>query len=948
MLDGVSQGGVRRGAGMLQFDINHPDILEIVRAKNKPGVLERMNVSIRVPDYFYTQLNDSPNEAHMVFLKDGSSICLRENGKLVTVQEVWNEIIKYAWLNAEPGIFNSDIATKQCTVTNISKAVLSNPCQPAFATVLTPGGIKTFGELNIGDTIWSGKRWTKVINKWFTGNKQVYSYNTTAGSFVGTENHRIVQRGTKIKVKDASSIDICPGDKNGKIKFNINAIMDGLVLGDGSVHKASNDLVYLNIGEDDYDYFSSEIKSLILKDRRIAFKTGWEVSTSIVSSELPKTYNREIPIRYYKGNFNNTASFLRGLYSANGSIVSNRITLKQTSLKLIKQVQEMLSSLGIMSYYTTNNPKSVEFNNGIYDCKKSYDLNITIDREIFYNKIGFIQKYKQDKLKSIIKDVLRTKSSYEIISIDDLGFHDVFDITVEADEHTYWTGGLLVSNCQEYVNIEYSSCNLGSINLCSCITDGVFDWNKFQILIEKATRFLNEVIDSNFYPLGKIEKITKQIRPIGLGVFGYAHMLYALGIPYNSPVAYELTEDIFNFLTYISMLTSVEIAREKHKTYPAFDYTTFMKANSRFFNKGGKWDDLKDLIKHYGIYNSCNTSIAPTGTISYIGNRSSSIEPVFALAYFRSIEEKNKEYDVVELADPIFTSYLYQNYTNEEIDTILKYVANNDGSCQGCSLIPEEDQKVFVVAGDLTAMEHLKTLGIIARNTSLSVSKTINLPETATTEEINDVYINAFKEGVIGVTVYRKGSRDAILNVSNPSDNKEPVVDKPSSVNPPLITPRERVLDGKTYKIKDPHGNVYVTCNYSIINGKKRPTEIFIFSSNENQEMYAALGKTLSAIMRRNDDISFIIDDLKSIKASSESGGYFDPTFGFIKSRPMHLGLILDEFIAGLEQELGSMTCPDIQPKYKSTGEVCPDCGADLVREGGCKRCSSCSWSLCG
>lgn len=624
MLDGVSQGGVRRGAGMMQFDIDHPDILEIIRAKNKPGILERMNISIRISDNFYTQLKNNPNEAHIVFLKDGSSICLRENGKLITVQEIWDEIIKYAWLNAEPGIFNSDIATRQCTVTNISNAVLSNPCQ-------------------------------------------------------------------------------------------------------------------------------------------------------------------------------------------------------------------------------------------------------------------------------------------------------------------------------EYVNIEYSSCNLGSINLCNCVIDGVFDWDKFEDLIVAATRFLNEVIDSNFYPLEKIEKITKQIRPIGLGVFGYSHMLYELKIPYNSKEAYSLTEDIFDFLTYMSMITSVRIAQEKRNSYPAFDYHTYIKANSRFFNKSEAWDALKDSIKDYGIYNSCNTSIAPTGSISYIANRSSSIEPVFALAFSRKIEEKNKEYDVVELADPIFTDYLYKNYTKEDIDTILKYISNNDGSCQGCSLIPEDDQKVFVVAGDLTAMEHLKTLGIIARNTSLSVSKTINLPETATAEEISNVYINAFKEGVIGVTVYRKGSREAILNVSSSSEVKEPVIDKVSS-----ITPRDRVLDGKTYKIKDPHGNVYVTCNYAIVNGKKKPMEVFIFSSNENQEMYAALGKTLSAIMRRNDDISFIIEDLKSIKSSTESGGYFTQEYGFIKSRPQHLSYILDEFISRLEQESDSTDTLVNEPKYKPTEEVCPDCGANLVRQGGCCQCSSCSWSRCG
>lgn len=127
MLSGVQQGAARRGAGMAQFDIFHPDILEVVRAKEKEEVLERFNISIRIPDEFYQKLKENPSQPHIIKYKDGTSKALEVDGKVISVGEIWKEIIENAWKKAEPGIFNNDIAFRQCTNTNISKKVASNP-----------------------------------------------------------------------------------------------------------------------------------------------------------------------------------------------------------------------------------------------------------------------------------------------------------------------------------------------------------------------------------------------------------------------------------------------------------------------------------------------------------------------------------------------------------------------------------------------------------------------------------------------------------------------------------------------------------------------------------------------------------------------------------------------------------------------------------------------------
>lgn len=372
--------------------------------------------------------------------------------------ELWEKI--KASRSGDPGIYFTN---------NINW--LANPCQPAEATVVTPNGIRQFKDIKEGDIIWGGRDWTKIIKKWSTGVKPVYKYKTTAGYFLGTENHRIIQEGKKVEVRFAETIDINQVKQNNK-EFDLldnKTIMDGLVIGDGTVHKASNNLVLLCIGKDDQSYFDSEVSSFIKKERQGIGPYVWEVKTSIQHDELPLTYERRVPERFLKGNIIQVRSFLRGLYSANGSICGNRVTFKSTSIGLIEDVQQMLSFLGISSYYTVNKPSTINHKNGTYISKQSYDLNISTDKNKFLNLVGFIQPYKQEKLNELyIKSLDARKSvpktSYEIIEKEYIGEMEVFDITVEHQDHTYWTGGLLVSNCAEASLREAEFCNLTTIN----------------------------------------------------------------------------------------------------------------------------------------------------------------------------------------------------------------------------------------------------------------------------------------------------------------------------------------------------------------------------------------------------------------------------------------------------------------------------------------------------
>jgi hypothetical protein len=525
-------------------------------------------------------------------------------------------------------------------------------------------------------------------------------------------------------------------------------------------------------------------------------------------------------------------------------------------------------------------------------------------------------------------------------------------------------GDYVLSNpCSEYVSIPYSSCNLGSINLVKFVNfDGTFDWSEFKKSVRLATRFLNNVIDINDFPLEKIKDVTLKVRPIGLGAMGYAHALYLMGIPFNSDEATKFTDELFNKLTLVSMHESIEIAKETKQSYPAFDYDLFLEANKRFFidceNKSFEDKDLIANIMHgissYGIANSCFTSIAPNGSIGYISNTTGGIEPVFALTYARKIEKLNKEYDIVFISDPIFDDYLTNNFDEKTKYKILKQVAEDRGSCQNIQEICEEDKKVFVVAGDLTPMEHLNSLAIVARNTSLSVSKTINLPSTATKEDIAEVYLKAHEMGVIGVTVYRDGCRDGILVHNVDKDKKESIVKNNSPKRPkslPCHVYRMNILNRATNE-----GEKWIVFigllnddPYEIIAGKINGID---FGHDITEGEMLKTKKDGRKVYQFHHNGQVLVDDV--------AGAYVNELREYI-TRLMSLALRHGASIEFLREVLqkSNGTIVDFNKaiirainkyvKEVTQKEKCPMCNSELRWTEGCVKCSnpSCNFTKC-
>jgi len=318
--------------------------------------------------------------------------------------------------------------------------------------------------------------------------------------------------------------------------------------------------------------------------------------------------------------------------------------------------------------------------------------------------------------------------------------------------------------CGEQSLYPYESCNLGSINLANLVkrkADGEyeFDWQRYEETIRKTTRFLDNVIDVNLYPVKEIDTASKESRRIGLGVMGVADLLYKLRIPYNSKEGYELQSRLSEALTYYSMEESVALAKTRGE-FPLCSKTEYPEGKipvAGYYEKpkeshSFEWDALISKIKKHGIRNVLTTTVAPTGTLSMIADCSNGMEPTFALVFEKRVTVGRFFY-----TNKIIEQVLKENglYTDE----ILAKIADNYGSLRGIPEIPEWMQKVFVTAMDIHWADHLMAQAVWQDWIGNAIAKTINMPYDVTADDVKAAYLLAHEIGLKGITVYRDGSR---------------------------------------------------------------------------------------------------------------------------------------------------------------------------------------------
>ena len=365
--------------------------------------------------------------------------------------------------------------------------------------------------------------------------------------------------------------------------------------------------------------------------------------------------------------------------------------------------------------------------------------------------------------------------------------------------------------CGEQSLYPYESCNLGSINLVNLVkkqADGTyeFDWQRYEETIRKTTKFLDNIIDVNNYPVEEITIASKESRRIGLGVMGVADLLYKLRIPYNSKEGYELQSKLSEALTYYSMEESVALAKSRGE-FPLCSKTEYPEGKipvSGYYEKpkeshSYEWDALIEKIKKYGIRNVLATTVAPTGTLSMIADCSNGMEPAFALVFEKRVTVGRFFYTNKIVEEVLKENGLYS-------DELLAKIADNYGSLKGLDEIPQWMQDVFVTAMDIHWADHLMAQAVWQDWIGNAIAKTINMPYDVTAEDVKSAYLLAHELGLKGITVYRDGSRHKqVLHMT--SENAQKTFE---------VTPTEYVTGFVTANITNPYIKTQVNAALTI------------------------------------------------------------------------------------------------------------------------------------
>lgn len=564
-----------------------------------------------------------------------------------------------------------------------------------------------------------------------------------------------------------------------------------------------------------------------------------------------------------------------------------------------------------------------------------------------------------------------------------------------------YVSGVLYGENIENSNDYWGACNLGSLVAFNFVEnpytkEARINWAKLADAAYWGTRFLDNIIDINYYPVDKFKKYQENMRVIGLGVMGLATMYTMLGLKYGEADCVKFTENFMNFVTKSVYRASIKLAKEKGSA-KFLDKQKYV--NTEFMNKmianDSEWLKIKEDILEYGIRNLRHMSIAPNGTISlvYGNNCSSGLEPIFSIEYDRKIKVGGQDDSNIQIVT--MRDYGYELWLNTK-DKVV-----------------EED--VFVTALELPVDAHLKILEAVTKYVNMSASKTINIPEDYSFEDTKEIYDYCHKAGIKGCTIFRPNElREGILitkkeevkekevnKVEEMLENKEEIIpqNKETVILPPkgsvkteqvikgdsAVGVRFNYIDpvpreafgttlGTTNKYKTACGSLWITVNRD---QEGNLIEIFINTSKAGicKSNIDAIGRILSAGLRAGIKVDVLIEQIQGIQCQACRGeiargrkldGLSCPD---IVSKALAQEYARDELVLRKSKRVFKLNTDeqpinvDIKPetlKVKELKElniidnkelgkrICPECGEELVSQGGCVVCiKGCGWSKC-
>lgn len=473
------------------------------------------------------------------------------------------------------------------------------------------------------------------------------------------------------------------------------------------------------------------------------------------------------------------------------------------------------------------------------------------------------------------------------------------------------------------------SCLLGSINLAEFACDTGFDFESFKHCVKSSVIALNEVLDEGLtlHPLKEQRESVYDWRQIGLGIFGLADLLIKLGIKYGSPEAIDLCDMIGHTMADMAIKTSAVLAKE-YGVYPK--YKPEAVEQSAFYSKNAL-GETKELVESFGLRNSQLLTIAPTGSLSTMLGVSGGIEPIFANYYTRKTESLKGHDEYYKVYTPIVKEYMDKHGLKDD------------------SELPD----YFVTAQTLDYKNRIYMQSIWQSHIDASISSTVNVPNNFTVEQVEDLYMTAWEAGLKGVTIFRDGCKRAgILTIK---ENAEDTVEKPHNLERGMIIKADDNCIGKKRTLRTGCGTLHCEAFFDPDNGQLLETYFSKGSSGGCNNFMIGLSRMISLAARGGIDVYSIVDQLKSSGTcpsyAVRTATKHDTSKG--SSCPVAIGNALLEMYEEMMDEVGfsdveekelEVITPKIVPVSKAK---CPQCGGELVFEGGCNTCKNCGWSKC-
>ncbi len=1020
----VKQGGKRRGANMGILRVDHPDILEFITCKDDVKEITNFNISVAVTDSFMNAVRKgqdydlvNPRNKKIVGKSNASEIFDNiakqawKNGEpglfFLSMTNKGNTCPHMGEIEAtNPCVAGDTLVATEHGLMTIKEMAERYPDggvsivtdRRVVAEVVTESG----GLLYVtGDKAEGGTRLGPIVGAWCSGVKNAWRLVTKGGLELKlTGDHKVLTTEGWLPVDDLvpnrHSLLIQSGEgaftsnrdlpfrpanifigKNGKTtQLNLPTkwsqelgLVLGWLVGDGWLRTGDrNRRVGFTFSHEDAPMFA-RLRPILdgFYGRRVRAvrRANGVYHLSYHSQPFVDFFealgvrswdssSKEVPESIFRAPRDVVVAFLRSLFTADGTVRDNPkpnsawVALTSKSRHLLQGVQLLLLNLGIKSQVLDRSRPPRE--TGFTYTKKDgtlrryssdgvlYELAVFGEsRERFRQEVGFLDD-KQTRLSSVEFQGFRdTKFEDLLVDKKPVGEVEVYDLT-EPMSHSMICNGLVVRQCGEQPLLGYESCNLGSLNLEAHLKQvkgqWEVDWKKLEKNIRTSTRLLDNVIDMNAYPVPQIEGMTKETRKIGLGVMGFARMLFKLGIPYDSDEGLETARKVMRFIWETAMDESKKLAAERG-VFPT-------------------WEGSVHHKKGIKVRNSAVTTVAPTGTLSMIADTSGGCEPEYSLIWFKRVLEGEKL--------PYVLEYFIEVAKRERFWTkdLMKKIAENRGSVKGLKEVPEEWQRVFVTAMDISPEWHVRMQAAFQEHTDSAVSKTINMPREATVDDVKEAYLLAYDLGCKGITVYRDGSRTEQVMNAGSEEARLKAIAKAEAVRTPRARPD--TIEGRTQKIMTGYGSLYVTINEDT----KGLFEVFAQigrGGGYTASFTEALARLISLCLRSGVPIDEIIDQLEGIRSPriviDHQERIFSIPDALAKALKRHLGVTkvgVQPPVESFEEHGTIHEDTEIEKESREDYEVlvrkglnpeCPECGNALVYEEGCVRCHTCGYSEC-